>query len=105
MTIDDWPNPIEPESSDAGDESDAESADGDHNPEYMEREVPLGLNGEDEPEIDHNELRAFLEAHLDYMNDDEWEDLCRLLLIYLTRPFTNLIIEILVICCRQISKP
>lgn len=85
VAIEDWPEP--------GDESDFEDVwiyrdedkdetDGDQDPEFVEREAPLGLNAEDQHEIGDDELEAFLEEHLVDMDKYDWLNICKLFLFY-----------------------
>lgn len=77
VTIEDWPDP-EDDSATSGDEVADEPVDGpDRDPEYIERNEPLGLNPEDEPAINDDDLRALLEAELGDLADEEWIDMCR----------------------------
>ena len=83
VALEDWPEPGESEAADAeGDHEDGESADSEEDSEDMEREEPLEFNADDEPEIDHEQLRAFIEANLGHMDEDEWLDLCKFYLFF-----------------------
>jgi hypothetical protein len=78
--VEDWLQP-DSEESDAdadADESDGEEpVDGEEDPQFEERMAPLGLNAVDEPEVGHDELAAFLEENLYFMDEDEWLDICK----------------------------
>jgi hypothetical protein len=76
VTIEDWPEPIESDPSDIDNESTGDSDDSNQDPEYIECEAPLGLNAEDEPRLSDDQIRALLQAHLEDMTDNEWEDFC-----------------------------
>jgi hypothetical protein len=77
VNVEDWPEPPDPEESDAEDEPAEEPVDGDHDPEFVEQMPPLGLNVVDEPEVGYEELADFLEAHLYDMDEEEWIDMCK----------------------------
>ncbi|KAB5588211.1 Transposase family Tnp2 protein [Ceratobasidium theobromae] len=76
VTIEDWPDPKwdppESEESDIGDEP-IDSAD--HDPEYVERTVPLGCDPTDEPELTDEQMRQLLEVELGDLADTEWIDM------------------------------
>lgn len=76
MTIDDWPDPDDDFASSV-DGDDNESVGSNRDPEYVERDVPLGLNPEDEPALNEEQLRALLEAELGDLADEEWIDMCK----------------------------
>jgi hypothetical protein len=77
VTIEDWPEPTELETSDAEDEPIGElPLDGpDRDPEYTERTTPPGLDPNDESEFTDNELFALLQMHLGDIADEEWMDI------------------------------
>lgn len=77
MTIEDWPEPVEDESDIEDEPLDEGNADSDQDPEFVEREALFGFNAEDEPEIDDNDLPAFLEEHLYDMDEEDSLDMCK----------------------------
>jgi hypothetical protein len=77
VNVEPWLDPIEFEESDAEDEPGEELADGDQDPPFVERPVPLDLDALDEPGVGYEELAAFLEAHLLNLDEEEWIDLCK----------------------------
>jgi len=78
VNVGDWLEPVESEGSDPEDElHDEEPLNGDQDPPFVERMAPPGLDAIDKPEVGHEELAAFLEAHLHDMDEDEWIDICR----------------------------
>jgi hypothetical protein len=52
----------------------------DHDPEYIERAQPPGLNPIDEPDLTDDEIRRLLEADLGDLADEEWADVCKFFL-------------------------
>jgi hypothetical protein len=78
VNIEPWHEPVESDESDAGDPlAGEELVDGDQDPQFAERMAPLDFDALDEPGVGHEELAAFLEAHLLDMDEDEWIDLCK----------------------------
>ncbi|KAG8726757.1 hypothetical protein FRC10_006790, partial [Ceratobasidium sp. 414] len=76
VAINDWAGHAEYEASESDDEPDNEGPiGGDPAPEYVEREAPLGLDPDDEPDLANNELRALFEENMEDMDDNEWLDL------------------------------
>ena len=80
VTIEDWASDEE-DASDEGsaiydtDHSSVNSKDQD--PVFLEREEPLGLHPDDEPEFDEEDLWNMLQQQLGDLADDEWIDLCK----------------------------
>jgi hypothetical protein len=77
VTIEDWPDP-----DDDFDDSDNEyinrppTPGEDQDPPYVEPDLEQGLNPEDEPALDENELWDFLQGQLGDLANDEWMDMC-----------------------------
>lgn len=76
VTIDDWPEPDLSDDDDDDDKSTDEPDGGDQDPDYIERLGPPGID--DEAQLTDNELRAMLKENLEFMDDEEWDDLCEL---------------------------
>ncbi|KAF8601263.1 hypothetical protein BDV93DRAFT_510182 [Ceratobasidium sp. AG-I] len=75
VTIEDWPDP---DDSSANSDNDGGPVDnGEQDPPYIERDVPLRLDPNDEPALDDNDLLALLEAELGDLADEEWIDMCK----------------------------
>jgi hypothetical protein len=81
VAIDDWASDEEepvlftPPGSDIGDEP---VGDADRDPGFNEQDGPLGLDPDGEPEMDDEELWAYLREHLGDLADEEWVDMCKL---------------------------
>lgn len=77
MTIKDWPDPDDSSLGSASDYEDGPIVNGEQDPAYIERDVPLGLDPNDEPALDDEDLLALLEAELGDLADEEWIDMCK----------------------------
>jgi hypothetical protein len=79
--IDDWPSEEDepadftPPGSDIDDEA---VGDADRDPEFIERDGPLGVDPNGEPDMDDQELWAYLREHLGDLAEEEWIDICKL---------------------------
>jgi hypothetical protein len=83
VNVEAWLGPLDFDESDPDDEPDEPNlADGEQDPPFVERMAPLDLDALDEPGVGHEELAAFLEAHLIDMDEDEWVDLCKSFSLY-----------------------
>ncbi|KAG8729050.1 hypothetical protein FRC10_004331, partial [Ceratobasidium sp. 414] len=72
--VEEWPDPDG--SSVGSDLGDAEPIDGaERDPEFVERVEPLGFHPDDEPEMDDEVVRAFLDLNLGDLAEDEWIDM------------------------------
>ncbi|KAF8601344.1 hypothetical protein BDV93DRAFT_510076 [Ceratobasidium sp. AG-I] len=71
VTIEDWPDP-EDDNSAASEDDEGPINDVDQDPAYVERDPLAGFGPEDEPVLDDEQLRAFLEAELGDLADEEW---------------------------------
>jgi hypothetical protein len=86
VIIEDWRDPEDDFNDFDGDDEDDNlpHVDGeDHDPLFFELDPGQGLNPEDEPALDDNELWEFLQAELGDLADDEWIDMCEYI-IYIT---------------------
>jgi hypothetical protein len=85
VVIEDWtseeedPEVFSPPNSDI-DAASIGSADRD--PEFHEEDGPQGLDADAEPDMDDEELWAFLQQHLGDLAHDEWVDICKSCLFY-----------------------
>ncbi|KAG9110476.1 hypothetical protein FRC07_008186 [Ceratobasidium sp. 392] len=71
-----WDDPVPSDASEDGNDSgDAGSVSSNEDPPYIKREDEFGLDPEDEPHINPNLLRDFLEEYLVNLGDNEWEEL------------------------------
>ncbi|CAE6451722.1 unnamed protein product [Rhizoctonia solani] len=87
VTVEDWPDPdglFAPNNEDDEDDKEGEDSEDsdnevhgpDHNPPFVERgEEHLGAHAEDEPLMDDEMLRAFVEMNLGDYAEQEWFDL------------------------------
>lgn len=82
VSIEDWTSGDEAEDAEEGGDSDIDNApvdNADRDPEFVERLEPLGLDPDDEPAMDVEELWNILHQHLGDIADDEWIDMCKCL--------------------------
>ncbi|KAG8741316.1 hypothetical protein FRC10_003020, partial [Ceratobasidium sp. 414] len=75
VAINDWAEPGEHEEPEANESDDEEPIGGNPALEYVEREAPLGLDPNDEPDLADDELRNLFEENMEDLDDDEWIEL------------------------------
>jgi hypothetical protein len=81
VIIEDWPDPDDDFNNSDNENDNHPPANGeDQDPPYVEPDPERGLDPEDEPALNEDELWAFLHAELGDLADDEWIDMCKYIL-------------------------
>jgi hypothetical protein len=86
--VEDWDSDDEPPdfAPPDSDIDDASIGSADRDPEFHEEDGPRGLNADAEPDMDDEDLWAFLQQHLGDLAHDEWIDICTLYLFLYYSP-------------------